>query len=51
MRVWATRARRLDVETIAPQHGAMVVGRPMVERFIAWAEGLACGTDLLEEGV
>jgi flavorubredoxin len=50
MRVWAQRARRLDVETIAPQHGAMMVGRPMVERFIAWAEGLSCGTDLLEEG-
>jgi flavorubredoxin len=48
LRLWAARARRLDVEVIAPQHGAMIVGRALVERAISWAEGLACGLDLLD---
>jgi flavorubredoxin len=49
LRAWAAHARRLDIETIAPQHGAMMTGKPMVERFISWAEGLSCGTDLFPE--
>ncbi len=47
MRLWAARARRLDIEMIAPQHGAMLPGKPLVERFLSWAEELSCGTDLL----
>lgn len=49
MRLWAAMVRKLDIETIAPQHGAMMRGRPMVERFIAWCEGLECGLDLMKE--
>ena len=47
MQAWAARARALDVEIIAPQHGALLRGKPLVERFIAWCEGLECGVDLL----
>ncbi|MCK6680845.1 MAG: FprA family A-type flavoprotein [Thermoanaerobaculia bacterium] len=47
LRAWAERARKLDIETIAPQHGAMMAGKPLVERFISWAENLSCGTDIL----
>jgi len=48
LRVWVRSARQLDVETIAPQHGALFRGRALVERFLAWADELACGSDLLE---
>lgn len=47
MKAWARRARKLDIETIAPQHGAMLSGRRNVERFIDWAASLPCGTDLI----
>lgn len=49
MRAWAKRARALDIETIAPQHGAIMSGKPMVDAFITWCEGLQCGVDLIEE--
>jgi flavorubredoxin len=48
MRAWAAMARRLDIETIAPQHGAIFKGRELVQRFILWCEGLECGVDSIE---
>lgn len=48
MRAWARMVRELDVEIIAPQHGALFRGKPMVSRFVAWCEGLECGMDVLE---
>lgn len=49
LRKWAAMARKLDIELIAPQHGSVFRGRPMVERFIAWCEGLECGSDLIDQ--
>ncbi len=46
---WAGMVKALDVETIAPQHGAMLQGRAMVERFLAWCSSLPCGMDLMPE--
>ena len=46
---WAALARQLDIELIAPQHGACFRGRDLVTRFIDWCDGLPCGTDLLED--
>ena len=48
MRIWAAMVRQLDIEIIAPQHGALFKGKPMVERFIGWCEKLECGIDLLK---
>lgn len=48
LRTWVAMVRSLDIATIAPQHGAMMVGREHVERFLSWLEGLECGTDLRE---
>lgn len=48
MRAWARMARTLDIEIIAPQHGAYFAGKSMVARFIDWVEGLKCGIDLME---
>ncbi len=50
MRAWARMAREIDIELIAPQHGAFFRGKEMVERFIAWVEELECGIDLMAEG-
>ena len=47
MSLWADMARNLDIEIIAPQHGALFRGKPMVKRFIHWCAGLECGVDLM----
>jgi len=49
MRAWAKMVRTLDIEILAPQHGAIFIGRPLVERFIAWVEDLPCGVDLIAD--
>lgn len=48
LRAWARMVRELDVETIAPQHGLLMRGRPMVSRFLTWCEQLECGIDVME---
>ncbi len=49
LKLWANMVRQLDIDIIAPQHGAMLMGKEQVDRFIAWAEGLSCGVDILDE--
>jgi len=46
LRLWLDMVRQLDVQTVAPQHGAMMVGPDKVAAFFDWLEGLQCGTDL-----
>jgi flavorubredoxin len=47
MRAWADMARGLEIETIAPQHGAVFKGKETVARFIDWCSDLECGVDLM----
>lgn len=47
LRAWVSMVRGLDIECIAPQHGAIFRGKPMVNRFLQWCENLQCGMDLL----
>ena len=47
MRAWAHMVRQLDIDIIAPPH-LRYFPAPMVGQFIAWCEGLACGTDLMD---
>ncbi len=47
LKAWAKMIRGLDIEIIAPQHGAIFKGKEMVEQFIAWCERLQCGVDLI----
>ncbi len=49
MQAWAAMVRELDIEIIAPQHGAVFCGRELVARFIDWCQNLECGVDLLPE--
>jgi flavorubredoxin len=47
LRAWAEMVRTLDIEIIAPQHGAIFKGKALVQRFIDWAAQLQCGVDLI----
>lgn len=47
MRLWADMVRPLDIEIIAPQHGALFKGKEMVAQFIDWCADLECGVDLV----
>ncbi len=47
MKAWADMVRPLDIEIIAPQHGALFAGKEMVRRFIDWCADLECGVDLI----
>lgn len=47
LKMWAKTARQLDIEIIAPQHGAMIAGKENVERFISWIASLSCGVELM----
>jgi flavorubredoxin len=49
LRAWAEMVRGLEIDIIAPQHGAAFQGRAMVERFIDWCAGLICGVDLVDD--
>lgn len=49
MKAWANMVRGLDIEIIAPQHGAIFKGKEMVQRFITWCESLKCGVDLMAD--
>lgn len=46
LRAWVAMARTLDIECIAPQHGAIFRGKEMVEKFLQWCDQLECGIDL-----
>jgi flavorubredoxin len=49
LRRWVAMVRKLDIEILAPQHGAMFRGKALVDRFLSWCEGLPCGLDLMED--
>jgi flavorubredoxin len=46
LKSWVKMVRELDVEVIAPQHGAVYRGA-VAQRFLDWAEDLQCGLDLM----
>jgi len=45
LHAWVEMVRGLDVQTIAPQHGAMFQGEEMVGRFLDFMAELRCGVD------
>ena len=49
MQAWAKMVRGLDIEMIAPQHGALFRGKAMCERFVDWCADLPCGIDFLDD--
>ena len=49
LQLWANMIRGLDIETIAPQHGAVYQGKAMVAAFLDWIEALPCGLDVMAD--
>lgn len=49
LRAWVAMVRQLDVQTIAPQHGAFFEGPEMVAGFLAWCETFECGVDAMPD--
>ena len=47
LRAWAAMVKHLDIELIAPQHGAFFRGSEMCRRFVDWCAELRCGVDLI----
>ncbi|MEA2008546.1 MAG: MBL fold metallo-hydrolase [Chloroflexota bacterium] len=48
-RQWARMVWDMDIERIAPQHGAMFEGKEMVKKLIDWVANLECGVEMLLE--
>lgn len=49
LKMWANTVKSLEISMLAPQHGAVFPNRELVDRFIQWVEGLACGLDIMKE--
>ena len=49
LNVWSKMIQSLDIETIAPQHGAIIKGKENIAKFIDWLNNLECGIDLMQE--
>lgn len=47
LKTWATTVKKLDIQTMAPQHGALFTSPQLVQRFIDWINNLTVGADLL----
>ena len=45
----AKMVRSLDIDIIAPQHGALFKGKDMVEQFINWCDDFQCGIGFISE--
>ncbi len=45
---WVAMVRALDIDIIAPQHGALLRGKTLVDTFLDWCENLECGLDLMQ---
>lgn len=49
LKAWVKMVSTLEIDIIAPQHGAAFKGDAMVQRFLSWCDGLACGIDVMED--
>jgi flavorubredoxin len=49
LKAWANMVRQLDIEIIAPQHGALFKGKEMVKKFIDWCADIECGIDVITD--
>lgn len=49
IRFWTAMVRELDPESLVPQHGRPMIGKPMVKRFLDWIETIPCGVDTMTQ--
>jgi flavorubredoxin len=48
LKAWVQMVRPLDIQMIAPQHGAFFRGKELCGQFLDWLEDLPCGLDVME---
>jgi len=48
LKAWLNRVRKLELEAILPQHGAIITGEN-IRHFFKFLENLKCGVDLIKE--
>jgi flavorubredoxin len=49
LRAWVRMERTLDVEVVAPQHGALFRGKETIGRLWDWLETIECGIDRMAD--
>lgn len=49
LNVWSKMIQSLDIEVIAPQHGAVIKGKENIGKFLDWLSDLECGIDIIEK--
>jgi len=49
LQLWSKMIQGLDIEIIAPQHGAVIKGKENIAKFIDWLNNLECGIDIMEK--
>lgn len=49
IRLWMKQIEKLDIEIIAPQHGAIYPDRKTSEKLLQWLGGLKCGVDEMDD--
>ncbi len=47
LKLWVNMVRTLDIDMIAPQHGAIFKGKELSGRFIDWLDTLTVGADVM----
>ena len=49
LKAWADMVKKLDINMIVPQHGAIFNTPELSKQFIEWVEGLSCGLDIMRD--
>ena len=49
LNTWLKMVEDLDVEIIAPQHGAYIKGKENIAKFYNWLANFECGIDIMEK--
>lgn len=49
VQTWVKMVRQLDIEVVAPQHGAIYKGKEIIEELFTWLENQECGIDLMNK--
>ncbi len=49
LKAWAGMVKKLDINMIVPQHGAIFNTPELSKQFIEWVEGLSCGLDIMRD--
>lgn len=47
LKAWVAMVSQLDIDIIAPQHGAAFQGKDIIAQFLAWCDSLQCGIDVM----